>query len=54
MNSYINPYNYLGREAKYYNTQNTYMLDKQTGDVNGDTIPDIVYLVGEKGEGPYY
>lgn len=54
LNSYINPYNYLGREAKHYNTQNTYMLDKQTGDVNGDTIPDIVYLVGEKGDGPYY
>lgn len=30
------------------------MLDKQTGDVNGDKIPDIVYLLGEKTENPFY
>ncbi len=30
------------------------ILDKQTGDVNGDNIPDVVYLAGEKGENPFY
>jgi hypothetical protein len=56
INPYFNPYRnsyiYSGHEG--YNRQNTYILDKQTGDVNGDTIPDTVYLVGEKGESPFY
>lgn len=38
----------------YHNPQRTYILDKQIGDVNGDEIPDIVYLVGEKTENPFY
>lgn len=32
----------------------TYILDKQTGDVNGDQIPDTVYLIGERQETPFY
>lgn len=54
MNNYINPYIYSSRGTEYYNRQNTYILDKQIGDVNGDTIPDTVYLVGGKGESPFY
>jgi hypothetical protein len=34
--------------------QNTFVLDKKTGDVNGDKIADTVYLVGEKKENPFY
>ncbi|OPA75392.1 spore coat protein [Paenibacillus selenitireducens] len=30
---------------------NTYVLDRKQGDVNGDGIPDKVYLVGEKPDG---
>ncbi|WP_394235943.1 hypothetical protein [Niallia oryzisoli] len=36
------------------NRQNTYILDKQIGDVNGDKISDIIYLIGEKTENPFY
>jgi len=38
----------------YPSLHNAYILDNQIGDVNGDQVPDIVYLVGEKGESPYY
>jgi hypothetical protein len=31
-----------------------YILDKKTGDVNGDKIPDTVYLTGEKRQNPFY
>lgn len=48
MNNYTNPYINQG------NMQNIYILDKQFGDVNGDKIPDTVYLVGEKNENPFY
>jgi hypothetical protein len=34
--------------------QDTYILDKKTGDINGDKIPDTVYLVGEKRENAFY
>lgn len=47
---YINP----GSMFNYANRQNTYILDKKTGDVNGDQIADTVYLVGEKGQNPFY
>lgn len=36
------------------NMRDTYILDKKTGDVNGDKICDTVYLVGEKKENPFY
>lgn len=52
LNNYNNIYG-----ANYTNQgvmKNVYILDKQTGDVNGDKIPDTVYLVGEKGENPFY
>lgn len=45
----MNNFNYL-----YNSPQSTYILDKQIGDVNGDEIPDTVYLVGEKTENPFY
>ena len=45
MNNYFNDYD---------SPHKTYILDKQVGDVNGDEIPDIVYLVGEKTENPFY
>ena len=45
----MNNYNY-----QYISPQQTYILDKQIGDVNGDEVPDIVYLVGEKTENPFY
>lgn len=45
----MNNYNY-----QYNSPQRTYILDKQIGDVNGDEIPDVVYLVGEKTENPFY
>jgi hypothetical protein len=34
--------------------RDTYILDEKIGDVNGDKIPDTVYLVGEKRENPFY
>jgi hypothetical protein len=40
--------------VNYTNTENVYILDKQVGDVNGDTIPDTVYLVGEMKGNPFY
>ncbi|OIJ16344.1 hypothetical protein BKP37_06365 [Anaerobacillus alkalilacustris] len=53
--SYFNLYQYhSGNWTNDSNTQNTYVLDKQMGDVNGDNIPDIVYLIGEKKEKPFY
>lgn len=33
---------------------NAYILDKKYGDVNGDKIPDTVYLIGDKKENPFY
>lgn len=54
-NPYINFYgNYTDNGLNYANRQNVYTLDRQVGDVNGDGIPDIVYLVGEKGENNFY
>ena len=49
MNNYTNPY-----FNPIASRQNTYVLDKRFGDVNGDKIPDTVYLVGDKGENPFY
>ena len=54
INSNINPYVNQGNMNNYNNIPNVYILDKQIGDVNGDKIPDIVYLIGEKGENPFY
>lgn len=34
--------------------QNIYVLDKKIGDVNGDKIPDIVLLIGDKDEHSFY
>ncbi|GAE90174.1 hypothetical protein [Acetivibrio straminisolvens] len=58
-NYYSNPYiNYYGNYADnrfiYTNRQNTYTLDRQIGDVNGDGVPDIVYLVGDKNQNSFY
>jgi hypothetical protein len=36
------------------NIRETFMLDRKMGDVNGDRIPDTVYLTGEMGETPFY
>lgn len=48
-NPYINFYgNYTDNNLNYVDRQNVYTLDRQVGDVNGDGISDIVYLVGEK------
>lgn len=38
----------------YTNTENVYVLDRQIGDVNGDAIPDTIYLVGEMKGNPFY
>ncbi|KAA9031721.1 hypothetical protein F4V44_00630 [Niallia endozanthoxylica] len=54
MNPYRNPYVHSGYRSHAAARQNRYILDKQIGDVNGDSIPDIVYLVGEKNEKPFY
>ena len=54
LNNYINRYINVGNMVSYTNTRNTYILDKKMGDVNGDKIPDTVYLVGEKGENPFF
>lgn len=54
MNNHIYSYLNAGNMASYANMYNTYMLDKKTGDVNGDRIYDTVYLVGEKRENPFY
>lgn len=53
---YMNPYRnqYVHSNNRKNNALNTYLLDKQIGDVNGDSIPDTVYLVGEKTENPFY
>lgn len=40
--------------VNYANIQNMYILDKKIGDVNGDKIPDTVYLTGEKRQYPFY
>ncbi len=52
LNYYIGPY--INPYVNATNRQNFYILDKKTGDVNGDGIPDTVYLTGEKGENPFY
>ncbi|RCX12205.1 hypothetical protein DFR58_12315 [Anaerobacterium chartisolvens] len=54
MNNYSNPYINSGYMPDYTNRQNIYMLHKKTGDVNGSKIADTVYLMGEKGENPFY
>ena len=54
MNNYTNSYINAGNMVNNTNMQNTYILDKQVGDVNGDKIPDTVYLVGEKKQNPFY
>ncbi|MGJ7921706.1 hypothetical protein [Neobacillus sp. LXY-4] len=53
LSSYRNQYIHLGNRIND-NLKNTYILDQQIGDVNGDNIADIVYLVGEKTENPFY
>lgn len=54
-NPYINFYgNYTDNNLNYVDRQNVYTLDRQVGDVNGDGISDIVYLVGEKGYNNFY
>jgi len=50
----INPYPYKNRRSSYENKYKVYVIDKKTGDVNGDNIPDTVFLVGEKRENPFY
>ncbi|MDP4267916.1 MAG: hypothetical protein Q8880_10845, partial [Bacteroidota bacterium] len=52
LNNFIGPYINTYVNPTY--RQNVYILDKKTGDVNGDSIPDTVYLTGEKGENPFY
>jgi hypothetical protein len=34
--------------------QNVYIIDTKIADVNGDKIPDTIYLVGEKKDFPFY
>lgn len=58
-NYYNNPcFNYYGNYTDnrfiYANRQNTYTLDRQIGDVNGDGVPDMVYLVGDKNQNNFY
>lgn len=53
-NSYFIPYTKVGTRPFHENMYNIYVLDKKTGDVNGDNIPDTVFLVGEKRENPFY
>lgn len=53
-NPWINPHINLGNIVNYANIQNAYILDKKTGDVNGDKVPDTVYLTGEKNQNPFY
>lgn len=38
----------------YSNARYMYILDQKHGDVNGDGIPDTIYLTGEKKENPFY
>lgn len=55
INSYINFYgNYVDNRFNYSSRQNTYTLDRQIGDVNGDGVADIVYLVGEESQSNFY
>lgn len=37
-----------------YVSPNTYILDKQIGDVNGDNVLDTIYLIGDKTENIFY
>lgn len=54
-NPWINYYeNYTDNRFNYANRQNTYTIDRQIGDVNGDGVPDIVYLVGDKNQNNFY
>lgn len=46
---YPYPYQYFFREIKDYPY---YVLDFKRGDVNGDNLPENVYLVGNKPDGP--
>jgi hypothetical protein len=41
LNNYINPHINPSNMANYANMQNTYVLDKKTGDVNADKISDV-------------
>ena len=54
LNNYIHPYRDPYNFSDNKNVRNTYILDTQIGDVTGDQIPDIVYLVGEKKENPFF
>ncbi|HOQ01722.1 MAG TPA: hypothetical protein PK604_13085 [Acetivibrio clariflavus] len=53
-NPYINYGNYTKGLFNFANRRNTYTLDRQIGDVNGDSVPDIVYLVGDKNQNNFY
>lgn len=49
-NLYNNPYINLNNMVNHANMRSAYILDRKIGDVNGDRIPDTVYLTGERGE----
>ncbi len=44
---------YRNSSRSIHNTQ-CYIIDRQTGDVNGDQILDTVYLIGEKKDNFFY
>jgi hypothetical protein len=45
--------NYRNLPESIYNTQ-CYIIDRQTGDVNGDQVIDTVYLIGDKRDNFFY
>lgn len=47
------PSNYRNSSESLHNTQ-CYIIDRQTGDVNGDQVLDTVYLIGDKKDNNYY
>lgn len=40
--------------SNYIDARNNLIIDTQFGDVNGDKFPDIVYLIGNKNQNPFY
>lgn len=47
-------YNLSNFNKSFIDVRNNLIIDTKFGDVNGDRTPDIVYLVGDKNQNPFY
>lgn len=47
-------YNFNDFGSNFIDIRNNLIIDTKFGDVNGDKIPDVVHLVGDKNQNPFY